>query len=260
MSLFDALVALRDAPDPAHPALGWAWREVHTFVSTRLRGASPDADDIGQLTLWKVMKGVRNVAAETPAGAEAWLRQVHRSAVADHHRKRDPVKGALDRGDERGPSVVERLAAPEPERREDDEARLDTVTEALMDRVEDWLAVHVSRPSKRRGDRQRAQVAWMANVLGKDTPTIATELGLGQSRDTLYKWIERGREQVLLPVITAWEAESEDATVPREIRSILESTRRADAGKPRPDRRSVSRESEATSETSNTKSTRGSKT
>lgn len=251
-AVFDALCALRDATEPSHGALAWAWREVARFIETRLGRTGADREDIAQLTLIKVMRGVRGMAAETPAGGEAWLRTVHASAEADYHRRKfDPVKKGLDRRrpDDEGVAPLDRVAAPEPERHERDEAMLDELTERVMDRVELWLAVNVTRAIKRLGDRKRAHIAWMANALGRDVPAIAKELALEEKRDTLYKWIERGREQVLLPAMTDWSrqleaedhASSPDAAIAREVVAILEGSRRADAGKPRAGRRAVSR-------------------
>lgn len=250
--LFDALCALRDAPEPNHGALGWAWMEVARFVKARRGRAGSERDDIAQIALMKVVRGVRGMTAETPAAGEAWLRTVYASAEADYFRRKfDPVKKGLDRRarDDQGLAPLDRVPAAEPERHEHDEAMLDELTDRVMDRVEGWLAVNVARSTKRLGDRTRAQVAWMANVLGRELAEIVAELGLEEKRETVYKWIERGREQVLLPAMAEWARElsasgedgSTDAAVAVEVIAILEGSRRGDAGKPRPDRRTVSR-------------------
>lgn len=249
-ALFEALCALRDASDATAPQLGWAWRTVDRFLDLRCRRPEREHDDVRQRALLKVMGGVARMRAETAAGAEGWLRKVHQSATREHHRRRDPVGEALKRTgtrDGEGTSLVERLAAPEQARTEHDEALVESVREVLLDRVDAWLEENVSRPSKRAGDARRAQIAWMANVLGRDLDAIRAQLGIDPKRDTLYKWVERGREQVLLPVVRAWAEEDDGSEVPAALLSILEGSRRSDAGKPRPRRRSVSRRDDCTS-------------
>ena len=251
--LLEALETLRDARDPAAPAVGWAWRTVDTWIDRRLRLRDDEHDDVRQRALLKVMRGVSNMSADTPAGAVAWLRTVHRSAKMEHHRGLDPVSAGLktERRDAKGRTEVERLVAGEPERSDDDRERLDRVIVAVLERVERWLDENVSRPSKRVGDRRRAECALMANVMGLEPDEIEERLGTGASRSALYKWIERGRESVLLPVLETWAAEAEDdpegARVAEALREILEGSRRADAGKPRPGRRSVSRKDDTSS-------------
>jgi hypothetical protein len=244
--LYEALVALRDADDPSAPEVGWAWRAIASFVDVRLRRPPAEHDDVRQRTLIKVLRGVRRLAAEAPAGAEAWLRRVHDSATKEHHRGWDPVTAALKKSTAREDDArprIDRIAAPEAERSDADAQLLDGIEDAVMEQVEQWLARNVTRPRKRAGDRRRAQIAWLANVLGKDADAIREELGLEEKRDTLYKWVERGREQVLLPAVREWAADAGDeGAVPRELLAILEGTRRADAGKARPGRRSVSRD------------------
>ncbi len=252
-ALFEALSALRGAPDPSAPVLAWAWHSVNGFVDHRLRRPSRAHDDVRQRTLIKVLRGVAGMQADTPAGAEGWLRTVYRSARTEHHRGLDPVREALrhERGDEGLGPRVDRLAALPPERTEDDVARLEAAREAVLGRVDAWLEANVTKPSKRVGDRRRAAIAWTANVLGRDVEAIRESFGIEEKRDTVYKWIERGREQVLLPAMAAWEREleaaGEDAAVPQALSEILRGARRADAGKARPGRRSVSRAQDGTS-------------
>lgn len=252
-AVYDALCALRDSSAPSSNAVGWAWRAVDAFLRHRCRTARTDAEDVHQRALLKVLRGVENIQADTPAAAERWLRRVHETALIEHHRRLDPVRDALKKAPREPDAapLIERLAAPDPDRTEADAVRIDALQEAVLDRVERWLSENVRRPSKRVGDFARARAAWMANVLGAEAEAIREALGRDAKRDTLYKWIERGREQVLLPAVTAWEAEAgaagEDATVPATLREILEGSRRADSGKPRPGRRSVSRDTDGTS-------------
>lgn len=244
--LLEALVTLRDANDPSSPELAWAWRAVDAWVDRRHRRPEREHDDVRQRTLMKVMRGVGGMQADTAAGAAGWLRRVHDSAVYEHHRGHDPVAVGLkhERRDERGRGVIDRIAAPAPDRSAEDRRRVDAALTAVLERVERWLEDNVSRASKRIGDRRRAECALMANVLGHEPDEIAEAMGLEVSRSALYKWIERGREEVLLPTLAAWAGDGDDpegARLAGALGEILEGARRSDAGKPRPGRRSVSR-------------------
>lgn len=254
--LFEALDALRGARDASGPETGWAWRVVDRWIDARLKRPPREHDDIRQRTLIKVMKGVAGMQADTPPAAEAWLRRVHRSATNEHHRGHDPVTVGLrtERRDDDGRGVLERLAAPEPERNEADRRLVDAAVAAVLERVERWLEQEVRSPTKRLGDRRRAECALMANVLGLEPDEIAARLEVEVSRSALYKWVERGREGVLMPVLEAWAAQQEDdpegARLAVALGQILRGARRSDAGKPRPGRRSVSRGGRASSPSS----------
>ena len=115
----------------------------------------------------------------------------------------------------------------------------------VLERVAVWIAHNVKSPVKRQGDLRRAQVALLANVRGFGYDAIVEALSVTPppSKAAVYKWIERGREQVLLPALSEWEHPVAAALIEQLIDS-----RRGDAGKPRPKRRgAVSRRSEAPS-------------
>ena len=89
----------------------------------------------------------------------------------------------------------------------------------------------------------QARAAWLRLVTMADATAIEQAIAptAANSRDALYKWIERGRTQ-LIEVLDAWlaelggDADPDDRRVPQTLRDIF-GERRADAGVPRPDRR-----------------------
>jgi DNA-directed RNA polymerase specialized sigma24 family protein len=239
MALFDALRALRDADDSSAPGLGWAWRTVSEHLDRRLRRPEREHADVRQRTLLKIWRGLERLEADTQAAAEAWLRSVHRSAVAEHHRSAgtrmmDRALRATPIGD--GGDFLEQRAKTAPEDGEPPPdaraAELDAVLDLVLERVAAWLEVEVRKPAKRQGDYLRAQAALLANVRGLDATAIAEALGAELGRQAMYKWVERGREEVLLPALAGWEHPAAPA-----VREHLVGSRRADHGKARPARR-----------------------
>lgn len=248
--LFSALCALREAPSPFDPERGSDWRIVHRWL-VRWVHQGPSPDDLRQHVVLRLNTSVRTMNATGPAEAKGWLltvaRNLRRDQISKRNRQRE-WRGMRVIGDsEHGPTphAVDVLEAQPAERRPEDLAVLADWRDRLFDRVDRWLEETPRSPTKRLGDRQRAQAAWLANVEGLAIGEIAGRLGDGAPRkDTLYKWIERGREEVLLPLIETWEREvaarsgkSAEAEPISVLRSILVAARRADAGRPRPERR-----------------------
>lgn len=235
--LLDALGTLRVARDRSARRYQPEWRLVMRFLDEtfRARDHQPDHDEAVQHTLLKVLTKVDQMLATTPASAAAWVKRVYRRRRDELRRRR--VRNAVDLGLASGDGFLERLRAPEPPRAGDVEA-LSELEEDLFDLVDAWLCEHVGRPGKRLGDRRRAEVAFLAAVRGLDHAEIEARLGAdAPARATLYKWIERGREEVLLPAL-AWTGGPQIAPpVRRTLVQILEAERRSDAGRPRPRRR-----------------------
>ncbi len=242
MALLDALRALRDAPDSSRGDLAWAWRAVSDHIDRALRRPEREHDDVRQRTLLKVWRGLTALHANDARSAEAWLRTVHRSAVAEHHRSigsrmMDRALRATPRDD--AGAFLERTAPREPDVESEPpfDARspeLDAVLDAMLERAASWLEAEVARPEKRQGDYLRAQAAILANVRGLDAAAIAEALGAGEmTRPSIYKWVERGRERVLLPALAEWDHPAAAALAAHFVAS-----RRADSGRARPGRRS----------------------
>lgn len=240
MALLPVLTALREADDPAAPALGWAWAALSDHLDRRYRLPAREHDDVRQRTLLKVLRAVSAMNAETEGGAEAWLRKVHRTARVDHHRTQSGKM--MDEALRTTPRDADgewlgrvAPAAESSERPDDEEAALDHALDVVLERVTMWLAQNVKRPNKRAGDRRRAEAALLANVRGLDAGQIASRLADGEnapSKAAIYKWIERGRENVVLPAISEWRH-----PVAEPLAEVLRGARRADAGRPRPKRR-----------------------
>jgi DNA-directed RNA polymerase specialized sigma24 family protein len=233
-----ALFALREASDPSAPRFEWAWRAIAGYLA-RARPAPKerDRDDICQRALLKVLAGVRAMEADTPVSAIAWLKTVYRSAFVDHFRGHGDreLDRALNRTPKRDDGFLERIVAPEAEEALDGEGEdPDRILERAKERVHVWLAENVARPSKRLGDYRRAEIALLANVFEKSAAEIRVELGLGDDVETgtIYKWIERGREDTLLPAFESWDDRARAGLV-----EVLVGARRSDSGKPRPERR-----------------------
>jgi hypothetical protein len=236
--LADALFALRDAAEPSAPSLDWAWRSVSSYLSrARPLPKERDRDDIRQRSLLKVLAGVRAMDADTPVRAIAWLKSVHRSAYIDHFRGAGDreLDRALDRTPKRDDGgYLERIPEPDADVEIASEPAVEAVLERAKERVHRWLADEVPRVAKRLGDYRRAEIALLANVRDKNAGEIRAELGLGEeiATATIYKWIERGREETLLPALENW-----DDPARAGVLSVLLGARRSDSGKARPERR-----------------------
>ncbi len=256
MALLDTLTALKDAEDPAAPALSWAWRALSEHIDRRYRLPPREHDDVRQRTLLKVLGAVSRMDANTAGRAEAWLRKVHKTARIDHHRTKSGrmMDRALDTTPKDADAEwVDRVgpAAPAEEAPEvDEEAALEAALAAVLERCASWIADNVKSPVKRQGDLRRAQVALLANVRGQGYDEIVLALGVQPppTKAAIYKWIERGRERVILPAMEGW-----DHPVASVLTQLLKGARRADAGKPRPSRRAVSRGSRGPSKEGRTK-------
>jgi len=251
MALLEILTALKEADEPSAPQLAWAWRGLSDHIDRRYRLGEREHADVRQRTLLKVMGAVAGMDADAPGRAEAWLRRVHRSARADHHRNLGDklmdraLRATPKDGDgtwiERVGPKVDPVESPPV----DEEAALDAALASVLERASAWIDDNVENKAKRAGDLRRAQVSLLANVRGHGYDAIVDELGLDPppSKSAVYKWIERGREQVLLPALEGWEHPATHALV-----ELLVGSRRADAGKPRPRRRAdVSRSEGASS-------------
>jgi DNA-directed RNA polymerase specialized sigma24 family protein len=240
-SVADALFALRDAPDRSASSLGWAWRTLDEVLArTKPLPPARDREDVRQRALLRVLRYVGGLEAETAASAWAWLQRVHRTAFLDHVRLQG--RRAMDRALATTPrggreSFIDTLPMPDESPPTHDLGQLDAALQRVLERVAVWLETQVSRPAKRAGDYRRAQVALLANVRGLGRAEICAELGLDDppSAATLYKWVERGRETVLIPALEDW-----DDPIAAGLRQTLTAARRGDAGRPRPGRRLVS--------------------
>ena len=276
-SLNRALMRLRSADDPASPELAAAWRAINEYLVRVVMGrpgadGSGDRDEARQITLIKVLRGLPRMNARGSRQSAAWVRRIYSNAFIDLKRAkgRDPVTQGMrhrqvDESAGRGEvdpferldsqsilsdgvaSGLASLGGPSADdgRRDpvDDPAVLEHHRDLLLDEVRAYLEVHRSRPEKRAGDHRRAQAALLRHIDGLDAAAIAAHLGVDPppSKAAMYKWIERGREEVLLPTLATWSMRLDlDGRTRRFVGAMtdfLQESRRADAGVGRPRRR-----------------------
>ncbi|MDW8361448.1 MAG: sigma factor [Myxococcales bacterium] len=228
-ALHEALRRLRNREGlPSDPA----WRIVRnaTFELARRHARSrADAEDAAQAAAIRVLRSVHHARLESPAAARAWLRRIVVRIVIDQSRERKARLVAP----ERLAALVEAPPTAQP-------PAPDEILEHVMRRLDAHLTEAETRPSKRLADRRRAELALRRNLLGQDLDVLARDAA-DLSRDALSKWIERGRERILVPML---EASLRERAIPLEERTVLETAlhalrraRRADSGRPRPDRR-----------------------
>lgn len=236
--LFRALAALRAADHEGRRLMHREWGYVAGWFrgeAGRRRGAA----DACQYALMRVSRSIKSLRAQTPAEATSWLRRVLRTGFCDVYRqaKNEPVAAGLNglSGDQRD-RVLGRLRAPRAHREPPPEA-LDPWLGSVMDEVDEWLEGHVPSIIKRAGDRRRAEVALLRHVRKESLDDLRARLEEEVARDTLYKWFERGRDEVLLPTLEAWEARAELAedqlAFVTTLQLVLLGTRREKSRKPR---------------------------
>lgn len=234
--LYEALDSLRAATEPFGPAHEARWRVVERWIRVRHHHDHlGDRDDVIQEAVLAIGRNVSRMDATTPAAAAKWV-----STIV--HRKRvDALRGSVRRGGPAGGSgeaEVDDLEAPEP-------AVPPEVLEERHARIEEVVLRHVERtvedPLLRMGRRGQVRACIYRLVRDLEIPEVEARLRLADpiSRELLYKWIERGRPTVAA-AMRAWaEASAEDDEVQSLAAVVIElvEARRADAGKPRPDRR-----------------------
>ncbi|HJL03280.1 MAG TPA: hypothetical protein RMH85_22270 [Polyangiaceae bacterium LLY-WYZ-15_(1-7)] len=227
-------------------ALRDALRTLLAFFDARF-GKRSHHDEVAQRALIKAHRYADRFEGSVPAQAAAWLTRIYRTQLIDLHRAslNDPLGKRRDGRD--AFELMEQVAdeassAPPPGA----EADLERMLERLLDDVDDWLEGAQKRAAVRAAWRRNAELALLSKVRQQSAEELAAAVG-GANRDTLYKWVERGRDRVLLPAIGALrsrldseEHAGEDAAYARflaQLEELLDGGRRADAGKPRPARR-----------------------
>lgn len=241
--LFEQLCALRDAEDPTDPRHEPRWREVARWLADAFPQAS--AEDARQETLISLVRNVSRMQADAPLQAAKWVSTILRRKRVDRLRARrtDPVHEAL----EREPRAT---ATPLLERLEAEDApvltpeMLESLVTTVLEHVHRALEESVKSATKRQLRRTQAQAALLRLVCGWEAEAIIDALDHGEavSKSRLYKWVERGRAPIRLG-LDHWEADAEGDELELHVRPVVAALReivderRADAGKPRPDRR-----------------------
>lgn len=221
----DALTALRGGgADALHAD---AWRTIAAYVR-RVLPTRRDEDE-RQDALLAILESVHALHCTNGPSAAAWIRAICRNRLIDRHRRRGGrTFVALD-----APPVQLAEASGLPA-----ELAL-TVVAAFAERIDEHLARVESRPSVRERRRAQAIAALRRTALDQSLPEIAMSLELSVSLTLLAKWVERGRA-VIVATIEAERERDPDAADFFAPFAELALERRADAGKPRPGRRSSS--------------------
>lgn len=237
-ALYEALDALRRTEDPFDPGHDAVWRVLVGWVRARTRQGERRRDDVVQETLLAIARHVRHMDATTPRQAARWASIILRRKHIDLARTdaTDAVAHGLNEGDAALDSAPSPEPAPAPELLEAHQRRIEEVVLAHIDRGEPSASVRLTR-------RSMARAALYRLVLDLEPEAVELRLALPEpiGKDRLYKWIERGRTLVA-DAMRAWEAAHPDEDEIRAISEVvveLVEARRADAGKPRPERRRV---------------------
>ncbi len=223
--LFNALGVLRSRPPEGSGERDRAWL---TLVR-ETRRLLPTDEDARQDALVSILESASELRATSAPRAAAWVRAVCRNGAIDGYRRRSTTRLVpLDDASPSAPCEDARPAPPEV---------AELVVHAFLDRVDLHLATRHASLELRRRRRTQALAALRRTALEESLPEIAASLGLAISLELLAKWIERGRA-VIVSAIEADRLVDPDAAELFEPFADLARKRRADAGLPRPGRRS----------------------
>lgn len=238
--LFEELLALRDAADPTAPEHEARWRRVADWLESAFAGKSAEAEDARQETLISLLRHVGGMQAVAPLQAAKWVSTIHRRKRVDalRARKADPVRQAMAREprDPKATPLLERVEAEDTRRLTP--AMLERLVTSVLEQVHLAVEASVKSPRKRLLRRTQAQATLLRLVCGWDAEAIIAALDHGEpiGKDRLYKWVERGRAPVR-EGLERWMREDPESRDVAEVLLEIVDERRADAGKPRPDRR-----------------------
>jgi DNA-directed RNA polymerase specialized sigma24 family protein len=234
-ALYDALDALRRAEEPFDPRNDGAWRVVAAWARGRAPARDRRHDDVVQETLLAIARYVREMEASSPRQAAKWATTILRRKQIDVLRQ-DAVD-AVARGLDEGDATLDAITAEEP-----------TVPPTLLDaqyrRIEEVVLASIEdEPSAtvRLTRRSMARAAIYRFVLELEPEAVEARLALAEpiGKERLYKWIERGRALVADAMRDWADARPDESDVQAISGVVIElvEARRADAGKPRPERR-----------------------
>jgi ribosome assembly protein YihI (activator of Der GTPase) len=242
--LHAALVVLRDAEVPLDRRHDRTWRVVDAWLRQTWPGGGADGDELRQETMIAVARSVRGMEASAPLQAAKWLAMIHRRKVLDKLRAeaRDLVRRGLARGggdDEEGTAPLDRIEGELGVAL--DEGSLERLLSTIEEHVEAELRERETSATGRHLKRLQARAALHRLVLDAELEALMAVLDAGEplTRERVYKWVERGRAWVIAG-LERWVREegegSEAALLAAAVRERI-AARRADAGKPRPQRR-----------------------
>lgn len=234
-ALYDALDALRRSEEPFDPRNDAAWRVIASWARGRAATRDRHHDDVVQETLLAIARSVREMEASSPRQAAKWATIILRRKQIDVLRQ-DAID-AVARGLGEGEAPLDAIAADEP-------AVPTTLLDAQHRRIEEVVLQAIeAEPSAtvRLTRRSMARAAIYRFVMELEPEAIEARLALVEpiGKERLYKWIERGRALVA-DAMRGWAAACPDESDVQAISGVvieLVEARRADAGKPRPQRR-----------------------
>ncbi|MBX7191172.1 MAG: hypothetical protein K1X94_03890 [Sandaracinaceae bacterium] len=235
-ALYAALDGLRRSEDPLDPRHDEAWRTLSRWIRERTHTQDRRRDDVVQESLLAIARHVGQMDATSPRQAAKWASTILRRKQIDLSRA-DAVD-AVAHGLVAGEDAIDGVASPE-------EGVSPAVLEEQYRRIEELVLAHIeeTEPSAtvRLTRRAMARAAIYRFVRDLEPDAIEARLALPEpvGKDRLYKWIERGRTLVA-EAIRAWATAHPDESDVQAIAAVvieLVEARRADAGKPRPERR-----------------------
>lgn len=235
-ALYEALDTLRRADDAFSPRLDAVWRVVSAWVRDRTPRHETRRDDITQETLLAIARSVQQMDATTPRQAAKWTSVIMRRKHIDL--LRGDAHDAVAHGLVEDEFVVETVPTPEVSASSE---LLDAQHRRIEERVLAFVDASERSASVRLTRRAMARASLYRLVLELEPDAVEARLGLPEpvGRDRLYKWVERGRT-VLAEAMRDWaQALPDEADVQAISQVVIElaEARRADAGKPRPERR-----------------------
>jgi DNA-directed RNA polymerase specialized sigma24 family protein len=238
--LFAALSRLRELSPEDAARERTAWSVVERWLrANHPRGR--EADDVHQETLIAIARRVSSLEAEHAGAAVRWVSTIRKRKFIDliRNESRSPARLGLS-----GTFANDDVPTPVDLLERDDARAVDPeALELLVEAVEVAIGEHADATYTNAIDRQLRRLqgrAMLHRALGQDLEGIRAALALGPElgADRIYKWIERGRP-VLLAALARLRAEaSEESLAVIEALAELASSRRIDAGRPRPDRAS----------------------
>ncbi|MEM1416576.1 MAG: sigma factor [Myxococcota bacterium] len=256
--VLEALDVLRARPAVSRGAERRALETLARYLRSLSRpgdGSMATLEDLRQEALIAAYRAAHGARATTEAQARAWVKVIYRHKLTDHHRRerhdllRRRPRNADSERDELSSVAAEGLApdarvlAREIAAGDDGEA----LGARYRDMVFDGVDAHLDRTSRTRRSHasayRNAELAWAVRIEGRSQDELLAALPPSErpTRNTLQKWLQRGRDDVLLPALEGLLAVAEPDTAERRYLAAalaaLRGSLRADAGKRRPERR-----------------------
>lgn len=219
--LYTALDTVRRATGARDAA---AWLVIEQSVRRAL--PSHRDEDVRQDALLRIVLHVRDLATDDPVGARAWVHAVCRSQLVNELRARFRLRVVSLDDETKSVELAELRPPPRG------------LAEPVLRQLDERIVAHARGTARSAASRERrvaqARAAIRRLVLEESLPEVAVLVPAAPP--LLTKWVERGR-RVVLETIDAERARDPDGAELFDHVATLMRKRRADAGKPRPTRR-----------------------